>query len=147
MGEQNTIWGMESEHRHRLRSNIWLTEAWLRTGMKDFLSQYDVTLQQVNILRILREANEPLSTKELAERMIDKNSDTSRLVDRMVSKDLVRKRKDSNDRRLVQVSINYEGLKLLAKIDDDLDEVDERMFRLGSEEIEQLNELLEKIRS
>src|SRR5690554_5870148 len=146
MANLTEVWGMETENRQRLRSNIWLTESWLRSSMKSFLSEFDVTIQQVNILRILREAGEALSTKELANRMIDKNSDTSRLVDRMISKNLVRKRKDTTDRRLVQVSINYEGLKLLAQIDDELETVDERLFPLAEDELEQLNNLLEKLR-
>lgn len=133
------------EVREQLRFNIWRTESWLRSGMKEFLEHYNVTVQQVNILRILREAGQPLSTKAIAERMIDRSSDTSRIVDRMIAKDLLRKRKDSTDKRLVQISINFEGLKLLSQIEDEIGKVDSKLFSLETKELELLNSLLEKV--
>ncbi|MEX0721093.1 MAG: MarR family transcriptional regulator [Balneolaceae bacterium] len=132
----------------RLRTNIRKTEAWLRTNINEFLSQFEITHQQLTILRILRDANnEPISTKEIGTKMMDKNSDVSRLVDRLVDKGLVRKRKSTTDGRLVQVSINYEGLKILAKIDDHKQDLDQRFSLLSEDEAEQLNFLLEKARS
>lgn len=137
---ENNVW-------QELRDNICETEVWLRSTLKDFLEEYDITQQQFNILRILRDANnKPMSTKEIKALMIDKNSDTSRLVDRLVDKELVRKRKSPEDGRLVQVFINYEGIKLLAKIDDRLHELDNEFDLLTEEEAEQLNILLEKVR-
>ncbi|SMO78865.1 MarR family winged helix-turn-helix transcriptional regulator [Gracilimonas mengyeensis] len=130
-----------------LRDNICETEVWLRTTLKDFLEEYGITQQQFNILRILRDANnEPMSTKEIKAKMIDKNSDASRLVDRLVDKELVRKRQSPEDGRLIQVFINYEGIKLLAKIDDKLHELDDQFELLSEDEAEQLNALLEKVR-
>lgn len=137
---ENNIW-------QELRDNICETEVWLRTTLKDFLEEFGVTQQQFNILRILREANnEPMSTKEIQAQMIDKSSDTSRLVDRLIDKGLVRKRKCPDDGRLVQVYIKYEGLKLLAQIDDATGELDQEFGLLSEQEAEQLNILLEKVR-
>lgn len=132
----------------QLRENILETEVWLRSILKDFLDEFDITQQQLSILRILKEANnEPMSTKQIQALMLDKSSDTSRLVDRLIQKELVRKRKDPTDGRLVQVFIKYEGLRLLARIEDRLGELDNRFELLSEEEALQLNLLLEKTRS
>lgn len=131
-----------------LRNNIFETEVWLRDQIKDFLDEYDITQKQLAILRILKAANsEPMSTKQIQTHMVDKGSDTSRLVDRLIDKELVRKRQDPDDGRLVQVYIKYEGLRLIAKVDDHLPELDERFELLSEEEASQLNSLLEKARA
>ncbi|MFP8489444.1 MarR family winged helix-turn-helix transcriptional regulator [Gracilimonas sp. Q87] len=130
-----------------LRDNIRETEVWLRNQVRDFLNEFDVTRQQLSILQVLKAANnEPLSTKEIQKLMVDKKSDTSRLVDRLIEKDLVRKRKDPEDGRLVQVFIKYEGLRLLAQIEDRMEELDERFENLLEDEAEELNLLLGKLR-
>lgn len=78
--------GFQSEW-HKLRVNLLITNGWLKNLIKDFLDEYDITQQQFNILRILRGAKgEPLSTNDLSDRMIDKMSDASRIVDRLISK-------------------------------------------------------------
>jgi DNA-binding MarR family transcriptional regulator len=131
-----------------LRNNICETEVWLRTAIKDFLEEFDITQQQLSILRILKEANnEPMSTKGIQAEMMDKSSDTSRLVDRLIKKNLVRKRKNPNDGRLIQVFIKYEGLRLLAQVEDRIHELDKKFMLLSEQEAEQLNMLLEKARS
>ena len=138
---QKNVW-------QELRNNICETEVWLRTAIKDFLEEFELTQQQLSILRTLKAANnEPMSTKQIQAEMMDKSSDTSRLVDRLIKKDLVRKRKDPKDGRLIQVFIKYEGLRLLAQIEDRIHELDNRFALLSEEEAEQLNLLLEKARS
>jgi DNA-binding MarR family transcriptional regulator len=136
-----TIW-------KELRENIRETEVWLRSQVRDFLDEFDITRQQLSILKILKAANnEPLSTKEIQELMVDKKSDTSRLVDRLIDKDLVRKRKDPEDGRLVQVFIKYEGLRLIAQVEDRLGELDQRFQNLSETEAEELNRILSKLRA
>ncbi|HKK23995.1 MAG TPA: MarR family transcriptional regulator [Gracilimonas sp.] len=136
-----TIW-------KELRENIRETEVWLRSQVRDFLDEFDITRQQLSILKILKAANnEPLSTKEIQELMVDKKSDTSRLVDRLIDKDLVRKRKDPEDGRLVQVFIKYEGLRLLAQVEDRLGELDQRFQNISETEVDELNRILSKLRA
>lgn len=136
-----TIW-------KELRENIRETEVWLRSQVRDFLDEFDITRQQLSILKILKAANnEPLSTKEIQELMVDKKSDTSRLVDRLIDKDLVRKRKDPEDGRLVQVFIKYEGLRLIAQVEDRLGKLDQRFQNLSVTEAEELNRILSKLRA
>lgn len=130
-----------------LRENIRETEVWLRHQVRNFLDEFDITRQQLSILQILKEANnEPLSTKEIQKLMVDKRSDTSRLVDRLIDKELVRKRKDPDDGRLVQVFIKYEGLRLLAQVEDRMNELDKRFDNLSKDEAEELNRILSKLR-
>lgn len=146
--ETSTAPVSEKEVWRQLRENILETEVWLRSTLKDFLEEFSITQQQLSILRILKEANnEPMSTKQIQALMLDKSSDTSRLVDRLIEKELVRKRKDPNDGRLVQVFIKYEGLRLLARIEDRLGELDRKFELLSEDEAAQLNLLLEKARS
>ncbi|MEX2604369.1 MAG: MarR family transcriptional regulator [Gracilimonas sp.] len=138
----------EAQVWQKLRINICETEVWLRNTLKDFLEEFNITQQQLTILRVLKEANnEPMSTKEIQAKMIDKSSDTSRLVDRLIEKGLVRKRKNPEDGRLVQVFIRYEGLRLIAQVDDRMQHLDDKFKRLSEEEAEQLNFLLQKARS
>ena len=131
-----------------LRNNIFETEVWMRSQIKSFLEEFGITQKQLAILRILKAANnEPMSTKEIQSKMMDRKSDTSRLVDRLIEKELARKRQDPNDGRLVQVFIKYEGLRLIAQVDDHLHQLDQRFELLNEEEAGQLNALLEKARA
>lgn len=132
----------------KLRLNISLAEVFTRNSTKVFLEGFGITQQQYHILLILKQANnEPISTKEIASMMIEKNSDTSRLVDRLIDKNLVRKRKSIKDGRLVQVYIKYEGLALLSKIQENFHVLDAKFNHISSEERDQLNRLLEKVYS
>ena len=86
--------------------NLIYTFNWMNEQIKNMLDQYDITPQQFNILRILRGAGKPISTFQIRQRMLDKMSDTSRIVDRLIKKDLVKKVICEGDRRLVDVSIS-----------------------------------------
>ena len=83
--------------------NIIFTANWLNERIASFLSKEDITLQQYNILRILRGSDAPLSTLQIRERMLDKMSDTSRIVDRLIVKGLVQKSACKVDKRLVDI--------------------------------------------
>jgi MarR family transcriptional regulator, 2-MHQ and catechol-resistance regulon repressor len=81
-----------SSQKQKAMINLLLTYGWMIEKIKDFLSKEDITHQQFNILRILRGSlPKPLSTLQIRERMLDKMSDTSRIVDRLVVKGLVKK--------------------------------------------------------
>jgi DNA-binding MarR family transcriptional regulator len=108
---------------------------------------FEVTQQQFNILRILRGAGKPLSTLQIRQRMLDKMSDTSRLVDRLIKKGLVNKSVSAGDRRLVDVELTEKGKLLLQKMDGLNTDLDAVLQQLSVEEAEKLNELLDKIRS
>ena len=127
--------------------NLLFTYGWAIEKIKDFVAKEDITHQQYNILRILRGAHpKPLSTLQIRERMLDKASDTSRIVDRLVLKELVEKRTCSKDKRLVDVTITEKGQALLARLDDAAAEMDAVMNNLSETEAEELSSLLDKLR-
>ncbi len=127
--------------------NLIYTYNWANEQAKQFFEQHEITPQQFNILRILRGAGEPLSTLQIRQRMLDKMSDTSRIVDRLIIKALVKKVVCKSDRRLVDVTITEKGLKLLEKMDLHQDELDGIFKNLSEEEASTLNKLLDKVRN
>ena len=128
--------------------NIIYTYHWVTERVKNLLSVEDITHQQFNILRILRGSDpQPLSTLSIRERMLDKMSDTSRIVDRMVRKGLVNKRACSVDKRLVDISITNEGKKMLDRLDKKMCLMKSIAEGLNQDELKALNLLLDKLRS
>ena len=116
--------------------------------MKVLFDREDITAQQFNILRILRGSfPTPLSTLQIRDRMLEKMSDTSRLVDRLLIKGLVEKITSATDRRLVDILITDKGKKLLSRIDAQEAEMDAILNNLTEKEAAQLSDLLDKMRS
>src|ERR1700761_5030024 len=131
----------------KARINIIYTYNWLTEQVKSVFDDWEITPQQFNILRILRGEGKPLSTLQIRQRMLDKMSDTSRIVDRLVKKGLVKKTPNGEDRRLVDVVITPKGKKLLERIDPFEEYADKVMQNLTEEETKTLNNLLDKLRS
>ena len=126
--------------------NIIFSANWLTEKIKTFLEPEDITSQQYNILRILKGSKEPLSTLQIRERMLDKMSDTSRIVERMLKKGLVEKKICVTDKRLVDVIISKKGLALLERLDKKNNQLDDIPHALNPEEAILLNKLLDKMR-
>ncbi|MEY3350888.1 MAG: hypothetical protein RIQ50_999 [Bacteroidota bacterium] len=128
--------------------NLVYTYHWITEKIKTMLSQDGITMQQFNILRILRGSDpQPLSTLTIRERMLDKMSDTSRIVDRLVLKGWVIKRTCASDKRLVDVSITKDGKRILEKIDKRIDDMNAVVSSLSQQDLKRLNELLDQMRS
>lgn len=127
--------------------NIIFSANWLQESVKQFLEQEDITMQQYNILRILRGSTKPLSTLQIRERMLDKMSDTSRIAERLVKKDLIQKEISTADKRLVDIVITTKGLEMLQRLDERNHELDNAASGLTEEEAILLNSLLDKMRS
>lgn len=132
---------------HKAVINIVFTYNWLRTFIDGELKPHDITSQQFNILRILRgQYPKPASVKLLRERMLDKMSDASRLVDKLLAKGLVSRSTNPDDRRAVNVIITDKGLDLLKKLDVVDEQAKKHLSALNDQEITQLNDLLDKLR-
>jgi uncharacterized lipoprotein YddW (UPF0748 family) len=148
MGLENEINQRKFRNEYqKARLNILYTNNWLSEKISIVFDKWDITPRQFNILRILRGEGKPLSTLQIRQRMLDKMSDTSRIVDRLVRKSLVRKTPNAEDRRLVDVTITPRGRKLLEKIDPLEDEMDRMMATLSPEEASTLSRLLDKLRN
>lgn len=137
----------ESEH-HKATVNLMYTNNWIVDRIKSSLKSHGITVQQYNVLRILRGAHpKPISTASIRDRMLDKMSDASRIVDRLVKKDLVERSTCTDDKRLVDVLISKSGLSLLKDIDQEASEFNELLNNLSEKEALALNDLLNKIRT
>jgi DNA-binding MarR family transcriptional regulator len=126
--------------------NIIYTANWLNEKMGQILATEDITQQQYNILRILRGSDAPLSTLKIRERMLDKMSDTSRIVDRLIVKDLVEKTACLKDKRLVDITVTKKGLQLLEKLDALNEQIDSILKGVSEKEAHTMNQILDKLR-
>ncbi|MCE9539301.1 MAG: MarR family transcriptional regulator [Bacteroidetes bacterium] len=138
----------KSEHQKML-INILFTSGWLTSKHACNLKPYGISGQQYNILRILRGQHpKPATVNLLIDRMLDKNSNASRLVEKLRIKKLVERAICDDDRRAVNVAITKKGLDLLIELD-----VHEEVFitkelkKISENEAEQINFLLDKLRS
>lgn len=134
--------------RQKAMINLLYSYGWVLERIKDFLSKEGITHQQFNILRILRGSlPHPLSTLQIRERMLDRMSDTSRIVDRLVAKELVKKTTCEKDKRLVDVTITDKGLELLTRLDAKEDVAQGIMGHFTENDAEMLSNLLDKLRN
>lgn len=131
----------------KLAVNLMFTNSWLCASQASLLKQYDLTIQQYNVLRILRGQSPcPVKVNDIIERMMDKMSNASRLVDKLLVKKLVQRTACPSDRRAVDVVITQEGLSLLQLLDEEQKEWETQLFNLDEQEANQLSELLDKMR-
>ena len=130
----------------KMSINIIYTANWLNEKMGQILATEDITQQQYNILRILRGSECPLSTLKIRERMLDKMSDTSRIVDRLIVKGLVEKTACIKDKRLVDITISKKGLQLLEKLDSLNEHIDSILKGVTEKEAQAMNQILDKLR-
>jgi len=130
----------------KMSINIIYTANWLNEKMGQILSTEDITQQQYNILRILRGSECPLSTLKIRERMLDKMSDTSRIVDRLIVKGLVEKTACAKDKRLVDITVTKKGLQLLEKLDALNEQIDSILKGVSEKEAHTMNQILDKLR-
>jgi DNA-binding MarR family transcriptional regulator len=126
--------------------NILFTSRYIENVLSSAYKEYGITMKQYNILRILKGASEPISTQLIRERMIDRMSDISRIVDRLVEKNLVTKCVNGTDKRLVDVTLSESGLNLLEEVKHSFDQNNYVTNNLNNKEAEDLSRLLDKIR-
>jgi DNA-binding MarR family transcriptional regulator len=132
---------------HKVVINISYTYSWINNQTRSLFEQHNITLQQFNILRILRgQYPNPATVNLLKDRMLDKMSDASRIVDRLVQKGLVSRCTNTKDRRAVDITISDQGLAILSKMDDEFKLKDFLQNNLTEEEAGTLSDLLDKLR-
>jgi len=132
---------------HKLAVNLIYTHGWFIEKQSRLFNDYGLTNSQFNILRILRGQHpNPASINLLKERMLEKMSDVSRLVDRLMKKGWVDRQICPDDRRRAEVVITKEGLKILKEIDKRDSEIDDVLNGITKKEAMVINELLDKLR-
>ena len=145
---EKEIFSTKFSSQHQKASvNIVFTYNWLNSLIKAELEKFKITNQQFNILRILRgQYPTPATINILKERMLDKMSDASRIVDRLVQKELVTRTVNKKDRRAVDILITQKGLELLERIHVEEAMNDGLRSNLSEDEAKQLGNLLDKFR-
>lgn len=119
----------------------------LNMNQQRFFRSYDLTGQQYNILRILRgQKGNPIGVYDLVERMLDKTSNTSRLVEKLRSKGLCERKTCPSNRRLAEVTITPAGMDLLRKLDPEVERLENTMLGVTENEAQLMNGLLERIK-
>jgi len=127
--------------------NVIYTNAWLHQNQLELFKSKGLTTPQFNILRILRgQYPQPSTVNLLIDRMLDKSSNASRIVDKLEQKGLVKRKQCSNDRRAVDVYISEAGQKLLSEMDASMEKWETATNNLSEEEAATLNKLLDKLR-
>lgn len=133
--------------RQKALVNIYFTNNWLHNEYHVVLKTYNVTAQQFNILKILNEVYpKSMMVSTIKLQMLDKSSDITRLVERLLEKNLVVRRQDQKNRRKINVKLNIIGHSLVSKMDKDIRNFEGFVEHLSDKEIKQLNSLLNKIR-
>ncbi|MCJ8165357.1 MarR family transcriptional regulator [Pontibacter sp. E15-1] len=136
----------KSEHQ-KAHINLIYTSGWVQQAQASIFKPFGVTLPQYNVLRILRGQHpKPATISLLIERMLDKTSNASRIVDKLEAKELVTRKQCPADRRTVDVLITEKGLTLLKEMDALEGGQGTGISNLTVEEAKQLNTLLDKIR-
>jgi len=127
--------------------NIRFTSNFLGNVQQNSMNQYDLTMPQFNILRILRGAGDAINVNTVKDRMIEKSPNTTRLMDKLIDKGLIERIRCEKDRRVVFVKITQHGLAILSEIDKNTDISLLINAGLTDEEANTLSELLDKSRS
>ncbi len=129
--------------------NLMYTQNVVTEKFNEVIKPYDLSAEQYNVLRILRgQKGNPVNMSLIQERMIAKNSNTTRLIDKLLLKDLVTREVCPNNRRKMEILITQKGLDLLTELDPKVLENEQHFAKnLDQNELEQLNLLLEKYRT
>jgi DNA-binding MarR family transcriptional regulator len=129
--------------------NIIFTGNWLEVSANQALKQYDLSAQQFNVLRILRGSSpHPLNLLDIQERMMDKMSNATRLVEKLRQKGLLTRQQCDSNRRKVEIEITEKGKALLQELDPIMEKNHREITKkLTLEEVATISELLDKLRS
>lgn len=144
----------EEIKQHRFRNdhqkallNLTFTAGWFSARQEEFFKAFGITASQFNILRILRgQDGKSISGADIKARMLERNSDISRLLDRLARKNLIKRSQCPNDKRATDVAITKAGLEILKDIDKKIDQTEKSFLRLTDDEARQLSKLLDKAR-
>lgn len=134
-----------TDNRLKAFINIKYTSNWLYNQQVDFFKPYGLSPQQYNVLRILRGANEKIKVQVVKDRMIEKSPNTTRLMDKLLSKKMIERARSPKDKRVVFVGITKYGLSVLSEIDNKFTSW-AYLENLTEEEAKTLSDLLDKLR-
>ncbi len=128
--------------------NIMFTNNWIHFKQNKYLKKFDISIQQYNVLRILNgQKDQPITINEIIDRMLDKMSNASRLVDKLYAKGYVSRDQKVGNRRACDVKITSKGKNFLEEVTKSINGIEKEMNKLNDAEFEELNSLLDKLRN
>jgi DNA-binding MarR family transcriptional regulator len=148
MAIEDEIKGRYRNEYHKGMINLVYTVNQLGYQFRQSLKAHGITEPQYNVLRVVRgyRSEGPVSIGFVKERMLDKSSDVSRIVDNLLEKGLIDRKENQTDRRQKAIDITEKGLALLSGMIECDQKADKLMEKLLPEEVAELNRLLDKLR-
>lgn len=135
------------DEKHKSTLNILYSAYWLKTHFSNALKEQGLTAEQFNVLRILKGKHpEEMCVRDIASRTIEKNSNVPRIIDRLVTKKLVKRTTSKEDKRETLISLTDKGIGQLETANKIMDKISESVLGINEKEAQLLNELLEKLR-
>jgi len=132
---------------HKAGLNILYTAYWMKSHISAALKEIDLTAEQFNVLRILKGKHpEQMCVKDIASRMLEKNSNVPRIADRLVAKKLVKRTTSKEDKRETIMTLTEKGMHILDAANKTVEELNSRIMGIDNEDAKVLNELIEKMR-
>ncbi len=128
--------------------NIILSSTWIKSDIQMVLKPFDLSLEQFNVLRILKgQKGNPLNLQDIQERMVNKMSNTTRLIDKLIKKGFVKRNQCEANRRKIEIYITEEGINILKTINPLIDQAEETITsNLSETDLHELNILLLKLK-
>ena len=140
------IKGKFENNKQRFIDNLVFTSNWFRNLVSEHLKPYNISFQQLNILRILNGTKDWINMNDLKNLMIEKSPNATRLSDKLIAKGLIERKRSEADRRVVYLAITDKGIELLETINNVSGNYLEFMTRITEEEAKQVSDILDKIR-
>ena len=136
-----------SSEEHKVTLNILYSAWWLKTALSRELKNFGLTHEQYNVLRILNGKHpEALCVRDIASRMIEKNSNVPRILDRLLKKKLIKRNTSKQDRRETVIQLTPTGLSLLQSSSNQITSAIDQQIRLTKQEAKTINQLLDKMK-
>lgn len=134
------------DERHKMVVNIKYTSGWINQIYAKKMGEHGISLQQFNVLRILRGTKSPLKVQEVRDRMLEKSPNITRLMDKMESNKLIKRYPCKDDRRAIMVDIKSRGTDLLSSLDKEFPEMNSFYKNITEEDAKLVNEILDRLR-
>lgn len=136
-----------ANEKHKATLNIIYSAYWLKTMLSNSIKPFGITIEQFNVLRILRGAYpNQICVKDIGSRMIEKSSNVPRIIDRLVAKDLVVRNTSEKDKRETLIGINKHGIELLDQANACMDAISVNNIQISEEKATILNQIMEDMR-
>lgn len=137
-----------NDQKHKATLNVLYTAYWLRNNFSSAIKSEELTVEQYNVLRILKGKHpEHMCVKDIGSRIIEKSSNVPRIVDRLVIKKLVKRAPSKIDKRETLISLTDKGIEVLGKANMLIERVTQDITGFSEQDALMLNELLEKLRA